>query len=117
MKSTGTLFMTALREISKTEDLEWRLRCDLAAVFRVCARLCWNEQIGNHHSLMLPGSENLFLINPRGLLFQEITASSLITCDLDGKVLRGEGEFRKFALHIHARSHLADRAAKGVRHV
>jgi len=106
--------MAALREIGK---VEWTLRCDLAAVFRVCARLGWNEQIGNHHSLMLPGSDDLFLINPRGLLFQEITASNLITCNLDGKVLRGEGELRKVAFHIHARIHLANPAAQCGLHV
>jgi ribulose-5-phosphate 4-epimerase/fuculose-1-phosphate aldolase len=109
--------MTALRDVSKAEDLEWQLRCDLAAVFRVCARLGWNEQIGNHHSLMLPGSDTLFLINPRGMLFQEVTASNLITCDLDGKVLRGKGELRKVAFHIHARIHLQHPAAKCVLHV
>ncbi|MGE5200604.1 MAG: class II aldolase/adducin family protein, partial [Acidobacteriota bacterium] len=70
--------MTALREVRSAEDVEWALRCDLAAVFRVHARLGMNEQIGNHHSLMLPGSEALFLINPRGLLFQEVTAGNLI---------------------------------------
>jgi ribulose-5-phosphate 4-epimerase/fuculose-1-phosphate aldolase len=109
--------MTALRDVSKAEDLEWQLRCDLAAVFRVCARLGWNEQIGNHHSLMLPGSDTLFLINPRGMLFQEVTASNLITCDLDGKVLRGKGELRKVAFHIHARIHLQNPDAKCVLHV
>ena len=40
---------------SEAEAEEWRLRCDMAAVFRVSARLGWNEQIGNHNSLMLPG--------------------------------------------------------------
>lgn len=109
--------MTAVREVSKAEDLEWQLRCDLAAVFRICSRLGWNEQIGNHHSLMLPGSDNLFLINPRGMLFQEVTAGNLITCDLDGKVLRGKGELRKVAFHIHARIHLQNPAAKCVLHV
>src|SRR5260370_10020710 len=106
--------MGGLREIGKVERT---LRCDLAAVFRVCARLGWNEQIGNHHSLMLPGSDNLFLINPRGLLFQEITASNLITWDLDGKVLRGKGELRQVAFHIHARIHLTNPTAKCVLHV
>jgi ribulose-5-phosphate 4-epimerase/fuculose-1-phosphate aldolase len=109
--------MTALREVAKAKDLEWELRCDLAAAFRVLGRLGMNEQIGNHNSLMLPGSETLFLINPRGLLFQEVTASNLITCDLDGKVLRGKGELRKVAFHIHARIHLANPAAKCVLHV
>ena len=70
--------MTALREVKPSDDLEWQVRCDLAAAFRVHARLGMNEQIGNHHSLMLPGEDKLFLINPRGLLFQEITASNLL---------------------------------------
>ena len=75
------------------EEAEWALRRDLAAVFRVAARHGWNEQIGNHNSVMLPGERPTFLINPRGLLFQEVTASSLIVGDLDGNVLRGSGEF------------------------
>ena len=79
--------MVALVETLSSTDAEleeWRLRCDMAAVFRVSARLGWNEQIGNHNSLMLPvpaGEPPQFLINPRGLLFQELTASSLIVCD------------------------------------
>src|SRR5579875_1728568 len=95
---------------TQAEAEEWRIRCDMAAVFRVCARLGWNEQIGNHNSIMLPqarpGEPPLFLINPRGYLFQELTASSLIVCDLDGRVVRGKGELRKVAFHIHARIHL-----------
>lgn len=102
---------------SKADAEEWQLRCDMAAVFRVGARLGWNEQIGNHNSLMLPGKEPRFLINPRGLLFQEITASSMIVCDLDGNVVRGKGELRKVAFHIHARIHLAKPEAACVVHV
>lgn len=108
--------MTALREVRQAEDVEWQLRCDLAASFRVQARLGMNEHIGNHHSLMLPGSDTLFLINPRGLLFQEITASKLIVCDLDGNVVRGRGELRKVAFHIHTRIHLAHPQAICVMH-
>ena len=106
---------------SEAEQEEWRLRCDMAAVFRISARHGWNEQIGNHNSLMLPtkgGRDRpLFLINPRGYLFQELTASSLIVCDLDGNVLRGTGELRKVAFHIHARIHLQQPAATCVLHV
>ena len=109
--------MTARREVRPVEDLEWQLRCDLAAVFRVHARLGMNEQIGNHHSLMLPGEDKHFLINPRGLLFQEITASNLIVCDLEGEVVRGRGELRKVAFHIHARIHLRHPQARCVMHV
>ncbi len=66
---------------------------------------------------MLPGSDARFLINPRGRLFQELTASSLIVCDLDGRVLQGTGELRKVAFHIHTRIHLAKPAAACVMHV
>ena len=105
---------------SVAEDAEWQLRCDMAAVFRVSARHGWNEQIGNHNSLMLPaqnGGSPLFLINPRGYLFQELTASSLIVCDLDGRVVRGTGELRQVAFHIHARIHLRRPEAACVIHV
>jgi ribulose-5-phosphate 4-epimerase/fuculose-1-phosphate aldolase len=112
-----------IRNLTKSdaEAEEWRLRCDMAAVFRVAARLGWNEQIGNHNSLMLPqanpGDAPTFIINPRGYRFEELTASSLIVCDLDGRVLRGHGELRKVAFHIHARIHLHNRAAACVLHV
>lgn len=116
--------MVALvKSLSSTaaEQQEWDLRCDMAAVFRVAARLGWNEQIGNHNSLMLPkrapDDTPTFLINPRGALFQELTASSLIVCDLDGTVLRGTGELRKVAFHIHCRIHLRNPAATCVVHV
>lgn len=106
---------------SERDAEEWRLRLDMAAVFRIGARLGWNEQIGNHNSLMLPRRRDddppTFLINPRGYLFQELTASDLIVCDLDGRVLRGKGELRKVAFHIHARIHLANPRAACVIHV
>ncbi len=106
---------------SDAEAEEWRLRCDMAAVFRVSARLGWNEQIGNHNSLMLPQirpeDPPTFIINARGYRFEELTASSLIVCDLDGNVLRGRGELRKVAFHIHARIHLRSPAAACVLHV
>jgi ribulose-5-phosphate 4-epimerase/fuculose-1-phosphate aldolase len=115
--------VAVVRALSSTEaeQEEWRLRCDMAAVFRVSARLGWNEQIGNHNSLVLPrhnpDDPPAFLINPRGWLFQELTASSLIVCDLDGKVLRGSGELRKVAFHIHARIHLRKPKAVCIVHV
>ena len=102
---------------SDAEAAEWQMRCDMAAAFRVQARHGWNEQIGNHNSLMLPGDDARFLINPRGRLFQELTASSLIVCDLDGRVLRGAGELRRVAFHIHTRIHLARPSAACVMHV
>ncbi len=117
------MMVAVVRELtsSDAEAEEWRLRCDMAAVFRVCARLGWNEQIGNHNSVMLSqrGADDppLFLINPRGYLFQELTASSLLVCDLSGRVLRGKGELRKVAFHIHARIHLKKPDAACIVHV
>lgn len=105
---------------SDADQAEAELRRDLAAVFRIAARHGWNEQIGNHNSLMLPGRPGappLFLINPRGLLFQEVTAGNLIVCDLDGRVVRGTGELRRVAFHIHTRIHLARPDAACVLHV
>ena len=106
---------------SDAEAAEWQMRCDMAAVFRVSARLGWNEQIGNHNSLMLPQRDASdppsFLINARGWRFEELTASNLIVCDLDGNVLRGDGELRKVAFHIHARIHLRNPSATCVLHV
>ena len=106
---------------SDAEAAEWAMRRDMAAVFRIAARNGWNEHIGNHNSLMLPqarpDSPPTFLINPRGYLFQELTASNLIVCDLDGRVLRGRGELRKVAFHIHARIHLRNPRATCVLHV
>ncbi len=111
--------VAVLQSLSSTAAVEeeWRLRCDMAAVFRIAARHGWNEQIGNHNSLMLSGAKPTFLINPRGYLFQELTASSLLVCDLDGSVLRGSGELRKVAFFIHARIHLRNPAATCVLHV
>ena len=107
--------------LTAAQQDEQELRRDMAAVFRVAARLGWNEQIGNHNSVMLPRRHAeeapTFLINPRGMLFQEVTASSLIVCDLEGNVLRGAGELRKVAFHIHARIHMANPAAVCVVHV
>jgi len=101
-------------------DVELGLRQDLAAVFRIMARLDMAEQIAGHNSMMLPegvaGSEPLFLINPRGWHFSEITASRLLLCNLAGDVIRGDGELRKVALHIHARIHVRHPAAKCVLH-
>ena len=105
---------------SDAEAVEWQARCDMAAVFRVSARLGWNEQIGNHNSFMLPerpGEAPTFIINARGYRFEELRASDLIVCDLDGKVLRGTGELRQVAFHIHARIHLRNPAAACVLHV
>ena len=66
---------------------EWQLRCDLAAAYRLAAIYGWTDLNNTHFSARLPGTQNQFLLNPFGMLFDEITASSLIKVDQDGNVL------------------------------
>ncbi|WP_336331458.1 aldolase [Pseudomonas putida] len=87
-----------------TDDI-WNMRVDMAAVLRMSARYGYNEGIDNHYSALLPGRNDLFIVNPYGHAFQEITASSLLICDLDGNVVSGEGKPEASAFWIHARLH------------
>lgn len=86
------------------EDV-WRAKVELAACFRYAARLGMEEGICNHFSLMAPGYDDLFLVNPYGYAFSEITASKLLVCDFEGNVVSGSGEPEATAFYIHARVH------------
>lgn len=66
-------------------------RVDLAACSRMAARLGMHEGVCNHFSAILPGRDDLYLVNPFGFAFEEITASSLLVCDFDGNVVAGVG--------------------------
>lgn len=68
----------------KVSAEEWALRVDLAATYRLVATYGWDDMIFTHISARIPGPEHHFLINPYGLLFEEITASSLVKIDVDG---------------------------------
>ena len=61
---------------------EWKTRIDLAALYRLTALHHWDDLVFTHISMRVPGKEHHFLINPYGLLFEEITASSLVKVDL-----------------------------------
>lgn len=66
---------------------EWQMRIDLAAAYRLVAHFGWDDLIFTHLSARVPGTASHFLINPYGMLFNEITASSLVKIDLDGNVV------------------------------
>ena len=66
---------------------EWRQRVDLAAAYRLVAMFHWDDLVFTHISARVPGSEGQFLINPYGLMFEEITASSLVKVDAAGNKL------------------------------
>lgn len=91
-------------------------RVDLAACFRMAARLGMGEGICNHFSFVLPGHRDLFLVNPFGLAFAEVTASSLLICDFNGRVVAGEGQPEATAFFIHAQLHRLNPGATAAFH-
>src|SRR5947208_1827325 len=82
-------------------------RVDLAAAFRMAARLGYQESIGGHFSVEVPGATSCFILNPMGLFWSEITASKLIVVDHDGNKVSGDGQLEPTAFHIHAAIHRA----------
>jgi len=87
---------------------EWALRVDLAACYRLIAHFGWDDLILTHNSVRVPGTTDQILINPMGLMFNEITASSLLKCDLDGNVLEAsEYEPIYAGIVIHGAIYLA----------
>ena len=66
---------------------EWQTRVDLAAAYRLVAHFHWDDLVFTHITAKIPGTEH-FLINPYGLMFDEMTASSLIKIDIEGNVLQ-----------------------------
>ncbi|WP_439499528.1 aldolase [Bosea sp. (in: a-proteobacteria)] len=87
-------------------------RADLAACFRMAARYGLEEGICNHFSALVPGYDDLFIVNPYGYAFRELTASKLLICDFHGNVVSGEGQPEATAFYIHARIHKAIPRAK-----
>lgn len=83
----------------------WQACVDLAACFRMAARCGFEEGICNHFSAVVPGYDGLFIVNPYGYAFHELTASKLLICDFDGNVVSGDGEPEATAYYIHARIH------------
>ena len=69
-------------------DAEWQARVQLAACYRVFDLLGWTEMIFNHITLRVPGPERVFLINPFGLAYHEVTASNLVAVDIEGRPVR-----------------------------
>lgn len=87
-------------------------RADLAAALRWAARLGFQEGVDNHFSLAVPDADgvftgNTFLVNPYGLFWSEVTASSLVLCDGSGTVIEGDHEVETTAFFIHAPMHAA----------
>jgi ribulose-5-phosphate 4-epimerase/fuculose-1-phosphate aldolase len=95
---------------------EWRLRCELAAAYRLFAQLGWHELIYNHLTVRVPGAEH-FLINPFGLMYREVTASKLVKIDLEGrKVEPSPWNVNPAGFIVHSAVHAARADAHCVMH-
>ena len=93
---------------SNLSRVEMDLRVQLAAAYRIADLLGWSELIYTHISARIPGREHHFLINPYGLAFDEVTASSLVKVDADGNTLgSGKHKANKAGFIIHSAIHAA----------
>ena len=97
---------TSIRE--QVSEEEWQLRIDLAACYRIIAMYGWDDLVFTHVSARVPGPDEHFLINAYGMLFEEMTASSLVKVDLDGeKVLESPHAVNPAGFVIHSAVHAA----------
>src|SRR6266566_3642519 len=96
---------------------EWAARVDLAAAYRLVSLYKWEDLVFTHITLRVPGAEDQFLINPYGLFFDEITASSLVKIDLQGnKVEDSPFPVNPAGFVIHSAIHAARHDARCVLH-
>jgi len=87
---------------------EWQVRTDLAACYRLIALFGWDDLVFTHISAQVPGSASHFLINEYGLLFEEITASSLVKVELNGEIVNeADGPINPAGFTIHSAIHAA----------
>jgi ribulose-5-phosphate 4-epimerase/fuculose-1-phosphate aldolase len=110
--------MPAINDVkSHVSEEEWKLRVDLAACYRLVALYGWDDLIFTHISARLPGGDHHFLINPYGMTFDEVTASSLVKIDLEGrKLMESPYEINPAGFVIHSAIHAARDDAKCVLH-
>ena len=104
----------------ETGEAEWALRVELAAAYRVFDMLGWTHLIHTHITASVPGETDRYLINPYGLLWEEITASSLIKVDAGGEIVeQGSTDYpiNPAGFKIHSALHTSERAPDWVMHL
>jgi ribulose-5-phosphate 4-epimerase/fuculose-1-phosphate aldolase len=107
---------TSVRQ--RVSGAEWDLRVNLAAAYRLVALFGWDDLVFTHISARVPGAEHHFLINPYGMMFEEITASSLVKIDLEGrKVMDSPYEINPAGFTIHSSIHAAREDVGCVMHI
>ena len=93
---------TATGDKSAISDTEWVVRQELAACYRLFLKFGWTDSIFTHLSARVPGHPDQYLINPFGLLFQEVTASNLIKVDFNGNLISGDYPYNAAGHAIHS---------------
>src|SRR5919107_4618843 len=102
----------------KVSDEEWAIRVDLAAAYRMVAHYGWDDLIFTHLSARIPGPEHHFLLNPYNLMFEEVTASSLVKVDENGNPVDPTPLITNPAgFTIHSAIHMAREDAHAVMHL
>ena len=102
----------------KVSDEEWAIRVDLACAYRTVARHGWDDLIFTHLSARIPGEEHHFLLNPYQLMFEEVTASSLVKVDVHGNPVEPTPFITNPAgFTIHSAIHMAREDAMAVMHL
>ena len=113
--------MATLATVDTTNEMapgEWEARVDLAAAYRLVALYGWDDLIFTHLSARVPGPEHHFLINPYDMMFEEITASSLVKIDVEGNpVGTSEHPVNPAGFTIHSAIHMAREDAGAVMHL
>ena len=102
----------------KVSDEEWAIRVDLACAYRMVAHYGWDDLIFTHLSARIPGEEHHFLLNPYNLMFEEVTASSLVKVDVQGNPVEPTPFITNPAgFTIHSAVHMAREDAHAVMHL
>ena len=102
----------------KVSPEEWKIRVDLAAAYRLVAYFGWDDLIFTHLSARVPGPEHHFLLNPYQLMFEEVTASSLVKVDMEGNPVEPTPFITNAAgFTIHSALHMAREDAQAVIHL
>jgi ribulose-5-phosphate 4-epimerase/fuculose-1-phosphate aldolase len=101
---------------NRASAAEWEVRVQLAALYRLAALYGWDDFLYTHISARVPGPDRHFLLNPLGLWFEEVTASSLVKVDLEGRVIEGRWGINQAGYVIHSAIHAEREDAHFIAH-
>ena len=117
MATKPVVISRKIASVGATSDAEWTMRVDLAACYRLVALYDMDDLISTHISARIPGPDTHFLLNPYGMLFEQVRASDLVKVDLQGNIVQDtERTVNSAGFVIHSAIHAARPDAKCVLH-